>query len=127
VGVIENLKEAAIFAQRIGQLELYKQLLQAEDEVRDITREKRRLEDKIEELEKKLKLRVAMTYKAPFFYQEGDSTPFCAACFEGKEERPVHLTKNYSGKWFCPVCKNAFSDNPEEDGPGFGIAPMSRA
>jgi hypothetical protein len=129
VGVMENLKEAALVAQKVGQLELYKQIVQAEDEVRDLTREKRRLEDTVEDLERKLKLRAAMNFKAPFYYQHADSTPFCSACYEGKEERAVHLTNNvlnYSGKWFCPVCRNTFSEDSENNGPAFGIAPMSR-
>ena len=122
MGVIENLKEAALFAQKVGQIELYKQILQAEEEVRGITREKRQLEDKVHELEQKLKLRAAMTFKAPVYYQQGDSSPFCAACYEEKG-RAVHLAA-YKGFWSCPVCKNNFANNPDDEGPGFAIAHM---
>jgi chromosome segregation ATPase len=74
---IEMLKDAAKVAQKLGQLGLQKQILEAEDEVRELTREKRHLEDKVEELERKLTVKAAMTFKAPFFYQRGDATPFC--------------------------------------------------
>jgi len=122
MGVVENLKEAALVAQKMGQLDLYKQIVQAEDEVRNLTREKRRLEDRVAELESKLKLRAAMSFKAPFYYQQGDSVPFCPACYEGKEERPVHLTRRTGEKWYCPVCRNDFAENPEDTGPAFGVA-----
>lgn len=127
MGVIENLKEAALVAQKVGQLELYRQIVQAEDEVRELTREKRRLDDTIQELQRKLKQRAAMQYRAPFYYQEGDATPFCPACFEGPEERPVHVTPNVTStleNWRCPVCKNVFGE--QDNGPAFGIASMNR-
>jgi hypothetical protein len=125
--VLEILKDAAKVAQTVGQLGLQKQILEAENEVRELTREKRRLEDRLEELERKLKVRAAMTFKAPFCYQQGDVTPFCPACYEGKEERAVHLTQHVDG-WRCTVCKNVFHENPEDDAdaPAFGIVPMSR-
>jgi hypothetical protein len=125
LGVVENLKDAALFAQKVGQIELYKKILQAEDEVRDLTREKRGLEDKVEELEQKLKLRNAMRFEPPVYYQEGDKTPFCSSCFEGKEQRPVHLTRSADG-WRCTVCKNEFPDDPDDNVPAFDIVPMGR-
>lgn len=124
MGLLENLKDVALLAQKIGQLELYKQILQAEDEVREITREKRRLEDKVEDLEKKLKVKAAMMYEAPFYYQKDDATPFCAPCYE-KDGHTLHLTKDYKGSWFCRVCKNQFG-NPRDDGPAFEVASMNR-
>jgi hypothetical protein len=124
MGVLENLKDAALVAQKVGQIALHKQILQAEDEVREITREKRRLEDKVETLEKSLKLRAAMTYNAPVYYQKGDATPFCAPCYE-KDGHAIHLIKDYKGSWFCRVCKNQFG-SPEDDGPSFGVASMNR-
>ena len=122
---IEILKDAAKVAQKLGQLGLQKQILEAEDEVRELTREKRRLEDKVDELERKLNLKAVMTFKAPFFYQQGDVTPFCPACYAGKEERAVHLTK-MNNSWHCTVCKNFFYENREDSSPAFGIIPLRR-
>jgi hypothetical protein len=128
MGVLENLKGLAELAQKVGQIELYKKILEAEDEVRELSREKRRLEDKVEELEGKLRLRAAMISKAPVYYQQGDATPFCAACFENNG-RAVHRVWRYvdfSEKWFCDLCKNSYPENPESEGPAFGVVPMSR-
>jgi hypothetical protein len=127
MGVLENLKDAALVAQKVGQLELYRQIVNAEDEVRELTREKRRLEDQVDELQRKLKLKAAMTFNAPFYYQQGDATPFCPACYEGKEERAVHLRElsPFVGCRSCPVCGNEFTD-PSDGGPAFGVASMSR-
>ena len=125
MGVIENLKEAALFAQKVGQLELYKQIVQAEDEVRDLTREKRRLEDKVEDLERKARVRAVMTFNAPVYYRTGDATPFCPVCYE-KEERAIHLAKGFRGNWYCNVCGKTFSATPEDDGPAVAVVPFMR-
>jgi len=113
MGVLENLKDVAELAQKVGQLDLYKKILQAEDEVRELTQEKRRLEDKVEELDRSLKLRNAMKFSAPLYYQDGDKIPFCAVCYE-KDGRPVHVVMN-DGAWYCNVCKIFY-----DGGPAFG-------
>jgi hypothetical protein len=111
---LEILKDAAKVAQKIGQLGLQKQILEAENEVRELTREKRHLEDKVEELERNLKLRAAMAFTAPFYYRQGDVTPFCPACYEGclastilslqrQLEFPTDYGDSFSPSIFSPV------------------------
>jgi hypothetical protein len=117
MGVVENLKDLAELAQKFGQIELYKKILQAEDEVRELTREKRGLEERVEELERALKLKNAMKFKVPFYYQDGDEVPFCAVCYE-KEGRAVHVVKNDEAEWYCNVCKTFY----DRDRPTFAIA-----
>jgi hypothetical protein len=56
---------------------------------------------------KAVQTRTPMVFRAPFYYQDNDATPFCPACREGQEERAVHLTKNADG-WHCTVCRNTF-------------------
>ena len=108
MGLLENLKDVASLAQRVGEIELYKKIVDLEGEVRNITRENRQLEDHVIELEKRLNLRAAMTFKPPFYYQDGDKTPFCAPCFEG-DEVAVHLGKTLGENWLCMRCNRMFS------------------
>jgi hypothetical protein len=100
MGVVENLKDVADLVKKAGEIELYKKISAAEDEVRELTREKRRLEDRVEELERALKLKNTMKFKAPLYYQEGDEVPFCPACYE-KDGRAVHVVKNDDAEWYC--------------------------
>jgi len=114
MGVVENLKDVADLVKKAGEIDLYKKISAAEDEVRDLTRDKRRLEDRVAELEEALRFRDAIEFRAPFYYlKEGDQTPFCPSCWEGKEKRPVHVVLIFGQeggrrKWDCPVCKNVF-------------------
>jgi hypothetical protein len=57
-----------------------------------------------------------MTFNEPFYYQEGDKTPFCPACWELKNF-PIHLlfvaAREDSTHWNCPVCHNPYSDRKD--------------
>lgn len=78
MGIVENIKDAADLAKKVGDLELYRKIVHLEGEVMDLTREKRQAEQKIEDLQKQLALKAKMTFKQPFYYQEADDVPFCA-------------------------------------------------
>ena len=86
-----------------------------------------RLKEEVDQM-KAAQQRPPLTFRAPFYYREHDQTPFCQACYEGKEAQAVHLTKNADDWWFCPVCRNTYYPDEDGNGPGsaFGIVPMSR-
>lgn len=108
MGLLENLKDVASLAQSVGEIELYKKIVDLEGEVREITRKNRHLEDEVVELEKRLHLRVAMTFQPPVYYKKGDETPFCAPCYE-TDEVTLHLGKTPGGNWLCMRCNRTFS------------------
>jgi hypothetical protein len=111
MGVIENMKEVADLVQKIGDIDLNRKLVNLEGEVLTLTREKRHLEVKVEELERVVKLKKSLAFREPFYYLEGDKTPYCPGCWEDKQAS-VHLT--YIGDydstldWMCPVCKHRY-------------------
>ena len=83
MGVIENLKEAATLVQQVGNLDLYRKLIESEREVE-------RLEAHVKELEKTLSLKTEMKYRDRYYYQDDDHTPFCPARWESKNQA-IHL------------------------------------
>ena len=108
MGVLENLKDVADLVKKAGEIELYKKISAAEDEVRELTREKRRLEDKVEELERAFRFQQEVVFKAPFYYlKEGDQTPYCPRCLE-KDKHPIHLVLKPTGQHICPDCDKSF-------------------
>jgi len=111
MGVVENLKDLADLVKKAGEIDLYKKISAAEDEVRELTRDKRRLEDKVEELERAFRFQQEVVFKAPFYYlKQGDQTPYCAHCLE-KENHAVHVVLQFDNeertKWACPACKTS--------------------
>ncbi len=111
MGVIENMKELADLIKKAGDIELYRKIVESEGEVIELTREKRRLEERVEELEKLLVLQEGMAFRAPFYFQDRDETPFCPRCWEASK-RAVHLFHNFTNeentRWDCPDCKRMY-------------------
>jgi hypothetical protein len=109
MGVIENAKEIADIVKKIGDIDLYRKIVALEGEVLDLTRANRELEGKVRELEQTLDFGQALTFHEPFYFVEGDKTPYCAPCWELKHEG-VHVAKvwasNGETRWDCPICKN---------------------
>jgi hypothetical protein len=112
MGVVENLKDVAELVKKAGEIELYKKISAAEDEVREITREKRRLEDRVEELAHALRFKEETVFKVPFYYlKQGDQTPYCPRCWE-KDKHAVHVIFHFDNeertRWDCPECKQMY-------------------
>jgi hypothetical protein len=107
MGVIENMKDIAELVKKAGDIDLYRKIVESEGQVVDLTRENRRLEEKVQQLEKTLALRGKMTFKEPFWYQEGDETPLCSACHETKD-KSVHLKRVSENRWDCPSCNQMY-------------------
>ena len=111
MGIVENIKDAADLAKKVGDLELYRKIVHLEGEVMDLTREKRQAEQKIEELQKQVALKAKMAFKEPFYYQDGDAVPFCPRCYE-RDAQAVHLFFKFDSggeaRWDCPDCKQMY-------------------
>ena len=127
MGVVENLKDAAELLRKAGQIDLYKKIAAAEDEVRELTREKRRLEDQVEEMQRAQRFVQETEFKAPFYYlKEGDQTPYCPRCWE-KDKHAVHVViifdNNDRTRWDCPACKQYYLIDKSGAGESRRLAP----
>ncbi len=110
MSIIENTKEIAELVKKLGNIDLYRRIVELEGEIIEISRQKLHLEQRVDELEKSAKLKAQMQFKAPLYYQEGDRTPYCPTCFE-KDSRAIHLVCYDSGqgqRWYCKSCKEEF-------------------
>ncbi len=81
MGIVENIKDAADLAKKIGDIELYRKIVHLEGEVMDLTRDKRQADQKIEELQGKLALQGQMTFRQPFYFQDSDEVPVLPQVF----------------------------------------------
>jgi hypothetical protein len=109
--IVGNVKEIADLAKKYNDIEFYRKIVHLEGEVMELTRAKREAEQKVEELQKQLSLKTKMTFKQPFYYQQGDEVPFCAHCFE-KDTLAVHVVLSFENEerigWDCPACKHPY-------------------
>src|SRR5712692_9370652 len=112
MGILDNAKQVAKAVEEIHNLELYQRVLGLHSDIIELVEENNQLHGENKDLHKKLELRGKMTFKEPFYFQEGDQTPFCPACWETKDV-PVHVTFTHENRdnvaHVCPSCKHHYS------------------
>jgi hypothetical protein len=112
MGVLENMKEVADLVKKVGDIDLNRKIVALEGEVQDLTRAKRQLETRVEEQDRIIQLRKDLKFKEPFYYLEGDETPYCPGCFEGLKHLAVHVVfgnkMTNQTRWDCPFCQHTY-------------------
>lgn len=120
MSVIENMKEVAELAKKLGNIDLYTRILELRIEMNEINEEKLGLRLRVNELEEKARVQQQMTFRAPFWYRAGDDIPHCPGCFES-HGRAIHLLSldhsTTSGRFKCPVCPFLYSLKSQASSP----------
>jgi hypothetical protein len=111
MGVLDNVKEVADLVKKIGDIELYRKIVHAEGEVIELTRELRRTQERVRELEGILSVKQKLTFKVPFYFADGDIVPYCPRCWE-IEQKSVHMMLRGAGQarhasYECLECKKS--------------------
>ena len=108
MGAIDNVKEVAKLVKDLGNMELYRQILDLQGEIMELTQANRELQTKLTELENTLTQVGKMEFRSPFYYADGDNVPHCPRCWE-VNKHAVHFPPPRStgvGPWYdCPECK----------------------
>lgn len=113
MGLIDNFKDLFKLADAANNLDLYKKLTELQTRVMELEENNRQLRDEKSQLQQTLDLREKMQFKEPFYYREGDQTPFCPSCFESNKHEAVHAVKEWDDErevgWICPTCKHRYT------------------
>ena len=111
MGILDNAKQVAKAVEEIHNLELYQRVLSLHSDIIELVEQNNRLRDENKELKETVALTKAMIFRPPFFYQEGDPTPYCPACWEGNH-KAAHLMYSHEEetciRWDCPTCKHMY-------------------
>jgi hypothetical protein len=111
MGILENAKEVAKAVEGIHNLELYQRVLSLHSDIIELVEDNNKLREENKELKGTIALKQSMTFREPFYYQEGDKTPFCPACWESKD-KAIHVTfvfdRNDATRWDCPSCQHVY-------------------
>ncbi|PCJ22518.1 MAG: hypothetical protein COA96_14100 [SAR86 cluster bacterium] len=90
MSISDNAKEIADIVKDLGDMELYRKIIELEAEILELTRGTHALEKNIEDLNHVLELKENMKFREPFYYQETDPAPFCPNCWE-KNKLAIHV------------------------------------
>jgi regulator of replication initiation timing len=111
MSILDNAKQVAKAVEEIHNLELYQRVLNLHSDIIELVEENNRLRTENQDLKKTVQLREKMVFKEPFYFQEGDETPFCPACWESKNTA-AHVifvvTNEELTRWDCPSCKHVY-------------------
>lgn len=122
--VIGTVKQLADLAKKVGQMELYQRLvdLQAtvverEAENLKLSRANHDLQVRLEGLERQLQFSKSLTFRAPFYYGDGDEVPYCPRCWESDHVAMHLVSMPWSGgtRYDCPKCN--WTRLPPDRGP----------
>jgi hypothetical protein len=122
---IQHAKEIADLIQKYNDTDLYRKIIHLEGEILELSRANHKLERENSDLQTKLEFQGKMTFKKPFYLQEGDSQPFCAQCWESSRNvihvlGPTRDDINEVFAWDCPKCKTDFFTSGNGYGGNFG-------
>lgn len=114
MSIIENAKEIASLVKKVGDIELYRKIVELEGEIVELTREKRELEDALATYKRNSKVIDDLKFDAPFYTDATGNDLYCARCIEA-DQRAIHLAKTPDLKmrrrvWLCPQCKIEYVD-----------------
>jgi hypothetical protein len=116
MGILDNAKEIANSVHEIKNLELYARVLNLHSDIIQLVEDNNRLRAENGELNKKLQLREKMAFKEPFYFQDGDETPYCPSCWETKSFA-IHVVfvfnRDDAIRWDCPSCKTTYMEKKD--------------
>lgn len=92
MSIIDNAKEIASLIQKLGDIELYRKIVELEGEIVELTRERRQLEEKLSETTRSQAIIEKLRFSAPFYANEDGSELFCARCIE-TDRRAIQVAK----------------------------------
>jgi hypothetical protein len=88
MGLIGDIKDAAKLVQQIGNMDLYKRILDLQAEAMELVETARAKDEEISELKKKLQVRGQIVYFTAAYYVKNDKgevmtgEPFCQRCYD---------------------------------------------
>jgi hypothetical protein len=111
MGVIDTVREVADLVKQVGDINLNRKIVTLEKEVHELTRTNIRLETLLTEAQELLQKRKDLKFREPFYYEDGDGTPYCPACWSANNIA-VHLHFVFENqedtRWDCPHCKHQY-------------------
>jgi hypothetical protein len=126
MNILDNAKQIAEAVHEIKNLELYQRVLDLHSDIIGLVEDNQHLRHENKELQVSLEVKAKMSFRAPFCYQEGDSNPFCPACWEGSR-KPVHLIFSHEEetciRWDCKTCNQTFLINKDRPRRAGNITP----
>lgn len=109
MSIITNAKEIADLVKKLGNVDLYRKLVELEGEIIELTGQNHMLIEKTRELEQALKTAEALVFERNVYWLEDEETrdgPYCQRCYD-VNKKLVRL-QPWDDTWACFECKQHY-------------------
>ena len=86
MGIIDNAKEVADLIKKVGDMELYRKIVELEGGIIELSKINMKLEQNNVDLKRKLEIKENMKFKKPFYFLGDDTLPYCQLCWESDQK-----------------------------------------
>ncbi|MBI4155816.1 MAG: hypothetical protein HY507_01115 [Candidatus Zambryskibacteria bacterium] len=108
MSLYDGLKDAASILKEAGKIEEYRQILEAQEKMLEMSKKIEDLEEDNKELRKQQEIKGKLIVENNMYYIEENGIkngPFCTSCLDS-EQKPIRLHFHQdSGSASCPKCK----------------------
>lgn len=80
MSIVPNFKDVVELIKIGSDIEAQEKIMELREYVLDIQEQNQKLKSEISELKKLADLSSKLSFKKPFYYIEGDETPYCPKC-----------------------------------------------
>lgn len=113
MGIVENAKDAVKLVQKIGNIELYRKILDLQSEAIELIEQSKLKDEKITKLKNALKVKGKMVCKDSAYYLTDDKGkivdgPFCTKCFDTDQDIIRIVAHTIGSQVKCLKCKVIF-------------------
>ena len=109
MSIITNAKEIADLVKKLGNIDLYRKIVELEGEIIELTGQNRLLIEKTRELEQALKIKEALVFAENVYWlgdEEGRDRPYCQRCYD-VNKKLIRL-QQWDDAWACFECKQHY-------------------
>src|SRR3989304_597949 len=92
MSIIDNAKEIASLVQKLGDIDLYRKIVELEGEIIELTKEKRQVEERLADIQRSQEIIQKLHFDPRVYATEGGAELYGARCVES-DRRAVHVVK----------------------------------
>jgi len=127
---IEGMKEVLDLARELNRMDLYRKLVEVNQEVVTLAGQKVQLHQKVLALEEELRLRDELVWRDNAYWKKDEPSdgPYCPKCRDGNSKAVRMMDLGHV--WRCPVCTTAvrkpggdYGQHPDFPSPRLGTKP----
>ncbi|HXU92477.1 MAG TPA: hypothetical protein VFP33_02350 [Gallionella sp.] len=109
MSIISNAQEIANLVKKLGNVDLYRKIVELEGEIIELTGQNHLLMEKVRELEQAMKIKEALIFSRNVYWLENEESrdgPYCPRCYDvnGKLVR----LQPWDDTWACFECKQHY-------------------